>query len=122
MKREPHADLYVLDALANDTEDLESILRMLNSDTELGWTKEWGRTFSRQDVVEALSRLISKDLVRVLTPTAEVGTIEHAPPTTLPRETYDNVYFATTARGRLVHANWDPALEAFNSSEPSEEA
>ena len=30
-------DLYVLDALANDIEDLESIARTLNSDTALGW-------------------------------------------------------------------------------------
>jgi hypothetical protein len=30
-------DLCVLDALANDIEDLESVLRMLNSCTALGW-------------------------------------------------------------------------------------
>jgi len=37
-------DLYVMDSLADDTEDLEGILRMLNRDMVLGWHEEWGRS------------------------------------------------------------------------------
>ena len=59
-------DLYVLDSLANDIEDIEAILRMLNSDTVLGWYHEWGRQFTREDIVTALSRLVHDDLVHVM--------------------------------------------------------
>lgn len=51
--REPRPDMYILDTLANDVEDLESILRMLNSDTAIGWHKQWGRRFTRDEVVPA---------------------------------------------------------------------
>jgi hypothetical protein len=37
-------DLYVMDSLADDTEDLEGILRMLNRDMVLGCHEEWGRS------------------------------------------------------------------------------
>ena len=40
MAKERLPDMYVLDALANDVEDVEAILRMLNSDTALGWHNE----------------------------------------------------------------------------------
>ena len=101
-------DLYVLDALANDVEDLESVLRMLNSNTALGWTKEWGRSFNRGEIVEALSRLVAKNLVQVLTLADDGCSLQSLPAATPPPSVYDEVYFALTERGRLVHRNWEP--------------
>jgi hypothetical protein len=105
--KERSPDLYVLDALANDIEDLESILRMLNSDTVLGWTQEWGRSFTRGDVVEGLSRLIKRDLVEVLVFSNDGKSLMELGRGTLPPGDYDDVYFALTEKGRFVHSNWD---------------
>ncbi len=103
-------DLYVLDALSNDIEDLESILRMLNSDTALGWAKEWGRAFTRGEIVEALTRLIRKAFVRVLVLADDGKSLTDLDPGTLPPNDYAEVYFSLTERGRMVHADWDPMV------------
>jgi hypothetical protein len=108
MKNGALPDMYVLDALANDVEDLESILRMLNSDTDLGWHEEWGRSFTRADVVAALSRLIRQDFVQVFVWEEETKGVKKIARRAIPPASYDNVYFGMTKRGRIVHSNWDP--------------
>jgi hypothetical protein len=96
--------------LVNDIEDLESVLRMLNSNTALGWSKEWGRPFHREEVVEVLTRLVAKDLVQVLILAADEKSLEALPRSTLPPGRYDDVYFTLTEKGRLVHQNWEPSV------------
>ncbi len=108
MKNAALPDMYVLDALANDVEDLESILRMLNSDTDLSWHDEWGRSFTRSDIVSALSRLIRRDFVQVFARDQEAKSIEKIARRTMPPANYDDVYFGMTERGRIVHSNWGP--------------
>lgn len=103
-------DIYVLDALANDIEDLDSILRMLNSDTALGWAKEWGRAFTRSEIVEALSRLVKKGFVGVLVLADDGKSLVDLDPRALPPNDYTDVYLSLTERGRLVHTNWDPTV------------
>lgn len=111
MKAKPRSpDLYVLDALANDIEDLDSILRMLNSDSSLGWAAEWGRPFQRGELVEALSRLVAKNNVQVLVLAPDGKSLESLSSTALPPGSYQDAYFSLTDRGRLVHRNWDPEL------------
>jgi hypothetical protein len=100
-------DMYVLDTLANDVEDMESILRMLNSDTNLGWRREWGRDFTKEDVVAALSRLIHQDFVQVFALDGEGKMIQEIGRRIMPAGTYADAYFGITQRGRLVHSNWD---------------
>ncbi len=104
--------MFVLDALANDIEDIESILRMLNSETSLGWSAEWGRPFVRAEVVEAISRLVAKDYVQVLVLSADGTSLDALPAKALPPGDYGAAYFALTEHGRLVHRNWDPGVEA----------
>ena len=106
--KNPSPDLYVLDALANDIEDLESILRMLNSDTVLGWSDEWGRAFRRDEVVESLSRLIQKGWVQVLVHAVDGKSLSELATGSLPPDSFDDVYFSATGAGRLVHRNWNP--------------
>jgi len=103
-------DLYVLDSLANDIEDLEGILRMLNSDTALGWRAEWGREFEREEIVQALTRLTRADLVRTLVLAGDGKSLQELPARALPPESYDSAYFCLTERGRMKHTSWDPAL------------
>lgn len=111
MKAKPGSpDLYVLDSLANDIENLESILRMLNSNTSLGWAAEWGCPFQRGELVEALSRLVAKNYVQVLVLASDSKSLESLSSTALPPGSYQDAYFALTDRGRLVHRNWDPDL------------
>jgi hypothetical protein len=108
MSREPSADLYVLDSIADDVEDIAAILRMLNSDTAVGWQRTWGRPFGRDEVVEALSRLVTADLARVSLLTSDGKGLVALPPKQLPPGSYDDAWFAITSRGRIVHSNWHP--------------
>ncbi len=103
-------DLYVLDSLANDIEDLESVLRSLNSDTSLGWKRAWGREFKREEVVSALIRLINREAVEVQVLSDDGKHLSDWPRGSLPPESYEDVYFAMTERGRLLHSAWDPLL------------
>jgi hypothetical protein len=102
------ADMYVLDSLANDIEDLEGILRTLNSDSVLGWKHEWGHPFERQEVVEALSRMIREDLVGVYALNQE-NVLEALQGRQLPPADFASFWFGITERGRLVHSNWEPS-------------
>jgi hypothetical protein len=103
-------DMFVLDALANDIEDLDSIVRMLNSETALGWLSEWGRSFRREEVVEALSRLIVRGFVTVLILHSDRSGLQKLPAMTLPPLGYEEAYFSMTDRGRLLHSSWEPDL------------
>ena len=113
--REPTPDLYVLDTLADDVEDLTTIMRALNSDAVIGWHRLWGRRFTREDVVPALSRLIMSDLVRVAVPTADGKSLENLADGQLPPADYNDVWFAMTPRGRIVHTDWHPDFPAEES-------
>ena len=103
-------DMCVLDSLANDIESVEGILRMLNSDTDLGWAKEWGSKFVRVDVVTALTRLVRDELVRALELRKNDGNLTELPLGFIPAFSYDDLYFAVTPRGRMVHDGWNPTL------------
>lgn len=112
-------DLYVLDALADDIEDLEGMLRILNSDTAIGWKKEWGRRFEREEIVTALSRLVLKDAVRVLVLSGDGKYLTDWPRGALPPGSYGDVYFGMTERGRLLHSSWDPVLPTDDDTPPN---
>lgn len=116
MRREHLPDMYVLDSLANDVENLDDILRILNSDTAVGWHKHWGRHFKREEVVQSLSRLIQAEsvLVSVLTPDGKW--LQELPSGALPSASFDDAWFGITPRGRLIHTNWEP--EGPSESDP----
>jgi hypothetical protein len=107
-KREASPDLYVLDAMANDVEDLAAIMRTLNSETAVGWYRTWGRRFERQEVIASLSRLVASDLARVSILTPDGKSLVELPSRQLPPGNYDDAWFAMTPHGRMLHANWDP--------------
>lgn len=97
-------DLYVLDMLANDVEDVESILRMLNH-SEIGWAEEWGHQFTSSEVVQALARLTKDGAVRAYVLNADGKALEPLEMSALPA-TFDGVWFGLTGRGRIRHSNW----------------
>ena len=100
--------MYVLDALADDVEDLESILRVLNSDSAIGWHRQWGRHFTTADVVASLTRLIAADRVRVSVLSVDGKWLEELPATQFPPAAFGEAWFALTPHGRIVHATWEP--------------
>jgi hypothetical protein len=109
-------DHFVLDALANDMEAIEDILRMLNSDTELGWRDKHPAPFTREEVLPVLARLIGEDLVEACVPDGTEPGLRDAGPRVLPDGSWDEVWFRMTPRGRIVHSTWDPVLPDSDSN------
>jgi hypothetical protein len=103
-------DSHVLDTLADDIEDLESILRMLNS--EPGGFADTPAGALRTGVVAALSRLVRAGEVRVCAFSGADGTLVELPDRQLPGGNYDDFYYRMTGRGRVKHEHWIAATDA----------
>jgi hypothetical protein len=103
-----NVDMYLLDVVADDVESLDDVLRRLNADTERAWWRARGIPFGREEVVQALSRLVLRDWVRVYLPDPHDGRLVEAAPTALPPSDYSNAWFKITPRGLLVHGSWQP--------------
>ena len=99
-------DYFILDAMANDIESVDDVLRILNSNSELGWTDVWGRPFTREDVVGSLVRLLRRQLVQAYSTSESEAALSPLEAGTAP-ERFGEAYFGLTERGRLVHANWE---------------
>lgn len=98
-------DCFVLDALVNDVESVDIVLRTLNSDSELGWTDAWGRAFNRGEVVASMVRLVRRDLVRAYSAAGDDLTLSALDPRAMPTDLRE-AYFGLTDRGRIAHATW----------------
>jgi hypothetical protein len=100
-------DYFVLDAVADDLESLEDVLRILNSEG-LGWRAHHPSPFEREEVVPSLLRCIRDGLVRAAVLSANGKWLEPLEDGALPTAPLDEVWFELSAPGRLVHANWEP--------------
>ena len=99
MSREP-IDLVVLDALANDLEDIEHILHLANHDT-VGWRQLNGaRPYTRDQIIPSLLRLVRDDLVEACTYSESNRSLVGVGRGVLPTGALDDVWFVITARGR----------------------
>jgi hypothetical protein len=108
MQREDLPDLYVLDTVADDAKNLETILQVLNGDGGLAWHRRWGRKFAREEIVESIARLIAAEKLRAAVLSMDGRWLEELHAGQLPVGRFEDAWFAITPRGRLVHANWDP--------------
>lgn len=106
--RERLPDLYVLDTIADDAKDLETILEVLNGDSTLGWHRRWGRQFRREEVVESLARMIKVNHVRTAILTPDGKWLQELDVKQLPPGDFNDAWFAITPHGRIVHESWDP--------------
>jgi hypothetical protein len=100
-------DYYVLDALANDIESVEDIMRLVNH-PDVGWAAEGGQPMTRSDILAALPRLVRDKLTQVYVPSATTSEMEALPIGRLPSAPLESCYFGMTVQGRMVHANWAP--------------
>lgn len=101
----PNLDYFILDALANDIEGFDDILRLTNH-LDIGWAAEHGGAITRAQVLEALPRLIRDHLVQVFVFSDSGKELRDLPMGSAPAEPLEFCYFALTDRGRLVHSNW----------------
>ena len=99
--------MIVLDALADDIESLEDILRVINSDTVIGWRHLHPAPFSNTEVIPALIRAIKRSLVQALVLDSAGKELVTLEPTVVPQE-MGQAWFRMLPRGRIVHTNWDP--------------
>jgi hypothetical protein len=106
MSRAP-LDFHVLDAIANDADLYDDILKHLN-DESTGWRAETGRPVQGAEVHAALLRLVRDHLVEVhLVDTAKndfVGCGEGVWP---PNTSLADMFFDLTGRGRVLYLNWE---------------
>ncbi len=99
-------DLFVLDGLADDLEDIIQLLKGLNHE-EFGY-RSWreGASFAREEVVAALARLIREELVEACVWSDEHHALVDAGRTVLPEGDWTDVWFRMTKRGRILHTAW----------------
>lgn len=100
-------DYIVLDALANDIESVDDIVRLANHPA-IGWTDLVGGPVAEASVLLALPRLIGDGLVRAYTLDASGHQLEDAPVGARSPAPLEECYFGLTAEGREVHARWEP--------------
>ena len=111
MSREP-IDFVVLDALANDLEDIEHILHLVNHDT-VGWRElNGGRHYTREQIIPSLLRLVRDDLVEACSYSESERGLVGIGRAVLPTGALDDFWFVMTPRGRVVHSSWEPETGA----------
>lgn len=115
------ADMFVLDAVMDDIEDLDGIMRNLNRSTS-SWRGIWGREFRREEVVQALIQLIARDFIRAYVLDGGADALKALPRGIQPPGTLDHSWFGPTARGRFAHRNWEPLEEDGSEDTEPEDA
>lgn len=110
-------DLFVLDTLANDIEALEDILRMLNSNTVLGWRHAHPAPFERAEVVLALTRNIRGGLIEACAYDVAAKALVGLGEQLVPDGSMDVLWFRMTRRGRMVHEAWEPPLPGADTGQ-----
>lgn len=101
-------DYFVLDTLANDIEDLDSILRLLNSPTELGWRDQHPEPFEREEILPSLVRSIRRGLIEACAYSDEERALVGAGMKVVPDGDFDSLWFRLTPQGRMVLDSWEP--------------
>lgn len=104
----PDLDMYVLDALANDIEDLEDILRILNSPSELGWRDQHPAPFTAQEITPAVLRCIRAGNVEACQYSVSEKSLVGLGNKVEPSSPADATWYRLTSSGRLVLNSWNP--------------
>ena len=98
----PNLEMFVLDAMQDDLEDVESILRYL-----VQWRRHWPHDFTLEEVTSALRTLIERGLVEVydsVTGGSEVAPVSDPATDEASLREY---WFLPTPQGREVWKMWD---------------
>ena len=112
MQQDPTIDLdmCVLDTVADDWEEFEHILELLNQDDDgvriPGWWIVRGQRFTEAEVTVALIRMVKRGWIRVAVDHASQAILTDIPEGTLPPRMADGWYYMS-AKGRMVHSTWE---------------
>ena len=117
----PEVDYFILDALANDLESLEDILRLMNSDS-MGWRFRHPAPFTASEVLPGLQRVVKDGLVNAAAHSATEQALVDLPERVWPAEGLEGVWFRLTPHGRMVHSAWEPDVPEDSGPGTQQEA
>lgn len=104
--------MFVLDVLRYDIEQLDSIVKLLNDDSCVGWRMFWPRDFTAADVMDALPGLIAEKRVDVFELSNDGGELVPVDMSRLNlKGKAASYWFLLTERGRAAWDAWEPPTE-----------
>jgi hypothetical protein len=99
--------MFILDVLKYDIENVESILKLLNDRDGIGWRFAWPHDFDKQEVVCGLQNLLRMELIQALTfDDSDEALIEAKDKGAGLPENPEAYWFALTEIGRHALASW----------------
>lgn len=105
--RRAQLDFHVLDAIGNDADLYDDILKHLN-DPVTGWRAENGRQIQGAEVHAALLRLVRDGLVEVhIVDVAKNDLMDCGEGVWPPDCSLAEMFFDMTGRGRVLYLNWE---------------
>jgi hypothetical protein len=105
-------DMFIIDVLQHDIENLSSILRLLNNDSCIGWRVFWPHEFSAQEVVPELIRLCSQGLLAAFMVREDdnaLHEIDRRPSET--EVTSGDLWFSVSKQGNACWDAWEPPTD-----------
>lgn len=100
-------DMFVIDVLRYDIENIPSILKLLNNRSSVGWRFAWPHDFAEVEVIQALKDLIKNGWVK---PLRENETHKNIVPVDEDEDIWNNIdtlWFELTGQGWQAWNNWD---------------
>ncbi|MHC4123314.1 MAG: hypothetical protein ACYSSI_07055 [Planctomycetota bacterium] len=104
--------MFVLDVLKYDIEQIDSICNLLNDTGCIGWRDHWPNDFSRGEVVEALFNLCKQGLVEILINNDALDELVYLDVSINNCDSItDDMWFKLTKEGKKKWDNWVPPIK-----------
>ncbi len=105
-----HLPMFIVDVLQHDVaERLDSILRLLNNDSCIGWREFWPRDFNEPEVILALGELVKSGLVTVYREDTNGAELVATELRELPDDVAD-YWYGRSAAGIAAWDSWEPPV------------
>ena len=105
-----HLPMFIVDILQHDVaERLDSILRLLNNDSCIGWREFWPRDFNERETVSALSELVKSRFVTIYREDANRSELVATELHELPDEV-GAYWYGRSAAGIAAWDAWEPPV------------
>jgi hypothetical protein len=102
----PNLEMFVLDSMQDDIEDLASVMRYL-----VAWRSRWPQDFTEDEVIEALASLIRDGLIEVYDELPDRDELSPVESSRTDRASLRRYWFRPTTRGKQIWKEWDaPSL------------
>jgi hypothetical protein len=98
----PNLEMFVLDAMQDDLEDVGSIMRYL-----VEWRPHWPHDFTEDEVIQALRALIERELVDAYDEAPGSSEVTPVNDPAMDSASLRRYWFMPTAQGREVWKKWD---------------